>query len=154
MGWWIEMILDAERIAAAMTARVRDPREYLLAFYPALADRIPPIHQVVATARPMIARVNHGLWIASCECGARGAPSPGCVVWLSIPLGWCVRCGNQATGRGWRPIALPPPDMREEIERLLELRAEVGDRNWSPGESIEDLIREQLEHGEPIWEAA
>lgn len=145
-------ILDAGRIASAMTTPVADPRAYLLAFYPQAP--IPPISHVVRTARPMTARINHGLWIASCECGARGVPAPGCVVWISLPLGFCIRCLNRAWGGGWRPILLPPPDIRDEIERLLSLRAAVTDRNWSPDESIEDLIREQIEHGEPIWEAA
>lgn len=148
------MIPDARAIAELLATRPSDPREYLLAFYPDLAERIPPLSHVVRTARPMVARVNGGVWKASCECGARGVPSPGCVVWLAIPFGWCVRCNNQGTGRGWRPIVVPPADLREEIERLLSLRANPGDQNWSPAESIEDLIREQLEHGEPIWEAA
>lgn len=141
------MILDAARIAERMTQRVADPREYLLAFYPKAP--IPPLTHVVRTARPTIARVNGGLWKASCECGARGVPSPGCVVWLSVPLGWCVRCGNQGTGRGWRPIAVPTPETRAAIEAVLLCRPNEADRNWEPTEAIEDLLRQNREHGDP-----
>lgn len=146
------MILDGAAVAERMPTSPADPREYLLAFYPKAA--IPPLDHVVMTARPMTARINHGLWIASCECGSRGVPSPGCVVWLEIPLGWCVRCGNQGTGRGWRPIVVPPADLRAEIEEILLFRPNIGDRNWEPHESIDDLIRQNIEAGDPISEAA
>lgn len=147
------MILDAERIAERMTPPVADPREYLLAFYPKAP--IPPLDHVVRTARPMVARINHGIWSAPCECGSRtdldrGRVAPGCVVWLSIPLGFCVRCGNQGTGRGWRPVAVPTADMRAAIEGLLSCRPNESDRNWESSESIGDLAEQNREHGDPI----
>lgn len=148
------MILDAERIAERMTRPVADPRAYLLSFYPALADRIPPLDHVVATARPMVAYVNGGIWKARCECGMRadmerGKLAPGCVVWLSVPLGFCLRCGNQATGRGWRTVLIPPSEERARIEAVLLCRPNEGDRNWESSESVEELLRQNREHGDP-----
>lgn len=146
------MIHDAASLAERMATRPSDPRAYLLAFYPKAP--IPPLEHVVLTARPLVARINHGLWIASCDCGARGTPRPGCVVWLDIPLGFCLRCGNQGTGQGWRPIAVPPADERRAIEAVLACRPNVGDRNWEPGETFASLWRENVAHGDPIPEAA
>lgn len=146
------MILDAERIAERMTAMARDPREFLLSFYPEAP--IPPLDHVVRTATPLVARVNGGVWIASCECGARGTPAPGSVVWLSQPLLWCVRCGNQAVGHGWRPVSVPSRWYRDEIEAVLDFRPNASDRNWEIHESISDLARQNIVAGDPVTEAA
>ena len=146
------MIHDASAVAERMTVPATDPREYLLAFYPKAS--IPPLDHVVATARPMIARVNHGVWIASCECGARGAPAPGLVVWLAIPFGFCLRCLNRSWGGGWRPVVVPPPADRAAIEAVLLCRPNLEDRNWEVHESIDDLICQNIEAGDSIPEAA
>lgn len=148
-------ILDAERISASMLNPPNDPREYIERFYPKAP--IPPLDHVVRTARPMVAKVNGGIWKALCECGmrtdlAKSKVAPGCVVWLSQPLGFCMRCGNQGTGRGWRPIVLPPAEMIAQIELILMCRPNIGDRNWEPDESIADLIYQNREHGDPVPE--
>lgn len=149
------MIVDGAAIGqAGFEGDVSDPRRYLLACYPAAT--IAPLDHVVLTAEPLVARVNHGVWIASCTCGAPprpdrpGMPNPGCVVFLEIPLGWCVRCGNRPWGGGWRRIIVPPPEQRRAIESVLELRPNVGDRNWEPGETLADLVAQNIEHGDPI----
>jgi hypothetical protein len=140
------VILDGRRIATATTVTpAADPRAYSLAFY---ADPIPPpLDQVAATASPLVAEVNHGVWIAPCSCGARGLPSPGCVVFLEQPLGWCVRCRNRAWGGGWRRIVVPPDDERVAIEAALLARPDPTTRSWLPGETVAELRRENAEHG-------
>lgn len=125
-----------------------DPRAYLLACYPKAT--IAPLDHVTGTAEPLVARVNHGTWIASCSCGARGLPTPGMVVFLDVPLGWCVRCGNQGWGGGWRRVVAPPLDERRAIEAVLLLRPNVEDRNWEPGETVAVLVAQNREHGDPI----
>lgn len=135
-----------------MTTQPADLREYLLNFYPNAP--IPPLTHVVRTARPMVARINHGIWIASCDCGVPGVPSPGCVVWMDVPLGFCVRCLNRGWGGGWRPIILPGLLVREGIEEVLDFRPRREDQNWEPGESIDDLIRQNLDQGDPVAEVA
>src|SRR5436190_950102 len=109
------MIVDGAAIGQlSFEGDTSSPRSYLLACYPKAA--IPPLDHVVLTAEPLVARVNHGIWIASRSCGApprpdlTGMPNPGCVVFLEIPLGWCVRCGNRPWGGGWRRVIIPPPD--------------------------------------------
>lgn len=146
----MSMILTGERLAEALHGELVDPREHLARMYPQLADAVPPLDHVVLTATPLVARVNHGTWIASCDCGARGIPAPGCVVFVDKQLGWCARCGNQGSGHGWRPVQIPSADLRNQIEAVLLCRPNVGDRNWEPGESVADLIAQNQEHGDPI----
>lgn len=145
------MILDGRGIAASsLTGEAADPRGYLLACYP--QAEIPPLDHVVLTADPLVARVNHGRWVASCTCGAPAdkIPTPGCVVFLDRPLGWCVRCGNRPWGGGWRPIVVPPEGERRLIEAVLDCRPNVEDRNWETGETVELLAAENHAHGDPI----
>lgn len=136
-------ILDGAAIAPGS-----DPQAYLLACYPDAS--IPPISHVVMTAEPLVARVNHGRWIASCSCGAKGLPTPGCIVFLGVLLGWCVRCNNGAWGGGWRPVVAPQLETRAQIEAVLACRPRFEDRNWEPPETVADLIRENREHGDPV----
>lgn len=141
------MIIDGRVIAAtSLTGPADDLRAYLQVCYP--KAKIPPMSWTIPSARPMVARVNHGIWIASCECGAHGLPAPGCVVFLDYPLGWCVRCGNRQYGGFWRPIVVPSPDDRQMIGEILDLRKRVEDRNWEPGETVELLIAESYAHGD------
>jgi hypothetical protein len=144
------MILDGERLSQETYGEALDPREYLLRLYPDVAARVPPLDRVVLTAEPLVARVNHGVWIASCPCGARGTPAPGGVVFTATPLVCCARCGNQAAGRGWRTVALPDTPTRYRIEAILLCRPNAGDRNWEPGETLADLLAQNRDHGDPV----
>jgi hypothetical protein len=142
-------ILDGAEIArAGLAMPTDDPRAVLLAFYPQAA--VAPLDHVVPTAEPLVARINHGVWVASCSCGARGLPAPGTVVFLDVLLGWCIRCNNRAWGGGWRPIIAPGPEDRRRIEAVLLCRPNVGDRNWEPAETVADLVAQNVEHGDPI----
>lgn len=83
------------------------------------------------------ARVNHGRWIVDC---------PDCpnAQLLRHGQGWSTefRCGNCGSG----PHDVDLPDDRSAIDTALGLRPEVN-RNWSPGETVEDLQVENTEHG-------
>ena len=148
----VSAILDGAAVAAAsFSGDMSDPRSYLLTCYPQAT--IAPLGHVVLTAEPLLARVNHGIWIASCSCGVPrlpGVPTPGMIVFLDVLLGWCVRCGNQAWGRGWRRVVAPPPEERQRIEAVLLLRPNVEDRNWESTETVADLIAQNLAHGDLI----
>ena len=143
-------IRTGERLSLAMFGAVLPPDEYLRRFYPQAP--IPPLSQTVATARPLVACVNAGNWIARCDCGGRGVPSPGGIVFAETPLVYCLRCLNGGTGRGWRPMLLPLPGLMAEIERVLLCRTSAADQNWEPGESIGDLLDQNRAHGDPIPE--
>lgn len=141
------MVIDGRVAANASLVPYPDPRAYLLGFYPDAA--IAALDAVDPTADPLVARVNHGAWIASCPCGAEGAPSPGMLVFVDAPIAWCVRCENAATHGAWRPVVLPPPDERDAIEAMLAARPDSATRNWAPGESVADLAAENVAHGLP-----
>ena len=89
----------------------------------------------------VLAYVSGGRWIAECE---------GCETAVVVDdedlLFYCPGC---ATNGYWQRVILP--DEREEIERLLLLRPgwqfNAPRRNWFPGESVQDLQRENVEHG-------
>lgn len=110
---------------------------------------------------PVLAEVNYGRWIARCECGGAEMVDP------DEPIFYCFSCGNGNT-RG-RPRAVTFPDNIEEIERLLlERPLEYGGganeidrvfmarplegvvdgqivvmhRSWKPGESLDELRRQ------------
>lgn len=106
---------------------------------------IPPIATVAEDAAPALAYVNplpdgSVRWIAECpDCRAAGKTAAE-YVWLATPLLFCMRCGNAAIDGRWRRVLIPAD--REEIERLLLVRPDPGDRAWMPNESLDDL-REQ-----------
>lgn len=138
-------IYDAERLARAMAASPSDIRAYLLAFFP--EAEIPPLGHADPSAPPLTARINHGVWIASCPCRTPGDPAPGLVVWLAAPWGWCLRCRNRETGGWWRPVTVPSAEERAAIEAALDARPSRSAWNWEPGESTAALLAENAEHG-------
>ena len=84
---------------------------------------------------PLMARVDHGRWLADClrcpgaELVAEGRPFV------------CESCGFTSE--------MPPrfPRARSKIEALLLNRPYAQNRNWSPGETVVDLERENAENG-------
>lgn len=110
--------------------------------------------------KPVMAEVNHGQWIAHCECGGAEA------VDQDEPIFYCFNCGNRSTKGRPRPVAFPPQRVIEEIEQvLLERPLEDGGganeidrvflarplvgvvdgqgvvmhRSWRPEESVDEL---------------
>jgi hypothetical protein len=110
--------------------------------------------------RPVLAEVNHGQWMAFCECGGPEAVDP------DEPIFYCFSCGNHATKGRPRPVTFPQQREIEEIEQvLLERPMEDGGganeidrvfmarplvgvvdgvpvvmhRSWKPGETVEEL---------------
>ena len=84
---------------------------------------------------PLTAYVNGGNWIVRCSCGAGNATDP---QWR---IACCYGCGAIH-----RTIAFPPSAALSEGVRLL-LDRPVANRNWEPGETVDDLRRENDEHG-------
>jgi hypothetical protein len=137
-------VMDGRALAGALGTETGDPSAYLRSFGygpPPLADR-------AVGALPIDVEVNHGQWIWRCPCGLGGIgdpPSGGGVAFVDQPFGWCPRCENVATDGRWRSLRFPPE--REAIERALAVRPDPDTRNWSPGETIEQLLAENAEHG-------
>lgn len=78
-----------------------------------------PFQDTEARGTPVFAEVDHGQWLALCECSGAEA------VDYEEPIFFCFHCGNRANGGHPRPVIFPTA--REEIERLL-LERPVDDR--------------------------
>lgn len=82
------------------------------------------------------ARVNWGRWIADCAdrwCSSAEKLRPGQTAIV------CTNC-KQISKVEW-------PSNPGSIDAALRLRPVPDTRNWFPGETVEDLIRENTEHG-------
>ncbi len=92
---------------------------------------------LVRTNLPLVAaRANWGRWVVDCpRCPSARWFTPG------MPEFTCLDCGMQAE------VIWPPPDMVSGVERLLMMRPNVATRNWLHGESLHDLLQENLDHG-------
>ena len=86
---------------------------------------------------PTAAYVNDGRWLIDCDCGSGAmttAPGPQAIA-------VCFSCGAV-----WTTLLFPPPPVRGEIEGLLSARRWRRNQNWKPGETVEDLRRENEAH--------
>lgn len=89
------------------------------------------VHEVQGDKR---ARVNHGVWLVDCECGAGVAVDP------TFSAGYCFGCGAIQT-----TVIFPDSDDRLNIEHILLSRSMVANRNWEPTETLTDLAIENAE---------
>jgi hypothetical protein len=104
---------------------------------------LPPTSEV-APGAPLPVEMNANRWIAKCpDCN--GAE----FVWFNQPLFMCASCWNGSVGGKWRRLRLPTEEEEEAVEGVLAARPALENRNWVPGESIEDLENENEEHGLP-----
>jgi hypothetical protein len=86
---------------------------------------------------PVYAYVNHARWVIDCECGTGNLVVPG---WRTAG---CPACGALFTN------VVFPPDI-EEIEEVLEDRIREHHKNWFPGETVQKLKMENLEHPKQV----
>lgn len=85
--------------------------------------------------------VNHGRWIVECpfpNCGGAQAAS------RTDPRFLCITCGNVGASNRW--VRVVWPDHPEAIEDVLAPRPPMN-RNWRPGETLEQLELENVGHG-------
>jgi hypothetical protein len=85
---------------------------------------------------PIHARIEYGRWLVLCPvCKGANDVHPGEPVYL------CTSCG-------WPENLVPVlfPEKRIEIERLL-IKRPIHNRNWQPGETVADLVLQNLQHG-------
>ena len=88
------------------------------------------------------AEVNHGRWIVKCHT-CRGA---------QLANRWerwffCTDCLNQRFDGRLVSVHWPDEDEVRKIEGLLMERDDPGTRHWKPSETVDDLARENADHG-------
>jgi hypothetical protein len=88
---------------------------------------------------PLIASVNHGRWVARCDCGAGVAVDP---QWHEAR---CFGCGTVHT-----TVRFPETAERVEIERLLMARKKMAHRHWQSSETLHDLHEQNQAHPERL----
>jgi hypothetical protein len=91
--------------------------------------------------KPIKAFINHGNWMATCD----DCPAPSTLfAEPGLPF-FCTNCQNVMNGGQARPVEFP--ENRNEIEAVLLARDFPQNRNWLPGETIEELKTENRAHG-------
>lgn len=84
--------------------------------------------------------VNHGRWIVQCPT-CRSAQ----IAAKSDRRFFCIECDNIVDDKQWLTVDWPAdPDA---IEAELGKRPDPNTQGWHPGETVEDLARENTEHG-------
>lgn len=103
------------------------------------------------------ARLNHGRWIVDCpNCNGAEFAVPGqdfvCMSeWVPKAMGDAVGVeavylkAREMAKRAKQVYAVAFPDSVSEIERVLSARP-AENRNWTPGESVDDLKQENRAH--------
>lgn len=81
-------------------------------------------------------KVSDSCWQLVCECGNCPSYDP---EWA---LAACFTCGAV--------YRQPPPEDWREIQRILTLRPRLNNRHMLPGQTLADLVAENLEHGDPV----
>jgi hypothetical protein len=111
-----------------------------------------PLPPLTEKANSVNARIEHGRWLVDCPCGSAYVPSQ------AEPYLICIECANQDNDGKWIDIIFPAN--KEAIEATLLKRPIIvkryrqtnspmfaENRNWTPGETIDQLRQENLEHG-------
>lgn len=90
--------------------------------------------RTLAEVGPLPAYLNHGAWVADC---------PLCKSAERVLIGQrqfrCRACGFMAD------ITFPPE--WADIMRAVMVRPKLENRNWLVGETVDDLLAENIEHG-------
>jgi hypothetical protein len=106
---------------------------------------VPALDAIAEGAPPLAARLYADQWIVTCDrCGSAS------YCWPDAPLFLCAECFNGTDGGLWRRVTVPDRDTRQEIEAITGMRPLPAQRNWLPGETVDDLRRENGEHGHPV----
>lgn len=116
------------------------------------------------------AYMNHGRWLIHCPRCASALPAeeqgivcPVCwpgiraKAFTQLPNGLlrpvadreiveATRAKADAQGEVWKPVW---PADKAEIEDILR-RRKIQHMNWEPGETLEFLLAESVEHGDPV----
>lgn len=89
-------------------------------------------------AESLTAIVNHGRWLVACPyCnGAELLTTDGMFI--------CRSCMMKMNGG--KPLPARLPDESVLIDAALSVRR-AENRNWTPPETVEDLLRENIAHG-------
>ncbi len=138
---WILMpiILRAKHVEGlwnGLPKALRTPDAYRAAQEAFLTSQ-PMRNEVHAVDIEVKASIDAGVWRIPCRCGE----------WPHTDPEWGISC---CFGCGARYTKIIFPEGWEKFEALLVLRLSPRTRNWVPSESYEDVVDEQVAHGDPV----
>lgn len=102
-----------EEIITAKTIANRDRCKSVLDWIRKSAARYEIQVKDVVCKQPVIARIDHGRWIADCECQGAEYVDP------DEPVFFCLSCLNAAHQGALRPVVFPSEKKREKIIKKL-----------------------------------
>jgi hypothetical protein len=106
---------------------------------------VPALSAVHNEGEDLRARLYRDQWIVDCpSCGSAS------YVWTDQPLFLCAECFNGEVGGLWRRVEIPSEQEREEIEEVVGYRPLPAQRNWEPGESLNDLRAQNRQNGHHV----
>ena len=142
---WTRYVLSARGWPVRMPEGIAEDRPIPAEVYP---------HEVAGGGR-WVAR-----WLTVCDleivagktqpprvCGGAGMAD------LIDRRAFCLQCYNASIGGRWRPVIAPDPMTLQVGEAILEAR-HPADAGWAPGQSLADLVAENLELGYPVPDVA
>lgn len=100
-----------------------------------------PSGKVARGAAPLaVARINTGRWIVDCPFCA------GAELWdEETGLFFCFSCRNAAAAGDYLRVQIPDAGVRAMVEEHLTRERPFKARNWNPGETVDDLRRQDAE---------
>ncbi len=130
--------------------------EARMRFLPTKLRGLPTWHGETCEDPSVEAYIDHGAWLAVCECGGAEYVDP------AFPYFFCFGCGNERTGGAARRAIFPDEATMQEVETVLierPIRKAAGltgvravrfgkaeqpgwHRNWRPGEEVKGLREE------------
>lgn len=87
------------------------------------------------------AYLNHGRWLTRCPFCPSSQHASDTDHWFL-----CAMCGKEQQDKKLKSLPVVWPDSRVEIENMLAVR-DVINRNWLPGETVQDLFEENKKNG-------
>jgi hypothetical protein len=126
---FIQTIRHVHGVSTPEEFRALHERQLALRAQQSRDPRIKPF----GALRPLVARVNDGVWLGDCDCGSGVAVEPG---WGEAR---CFGCGAIYTN-------ITMPAHWREVEGQLEPRPRRN-QHWDPDEPIEQLRADNRRHG-------
>lgn len=127
----VETIVSAKTLHEARTTAALAARFQAAA---AKAARFGVVITAHEDATTLVARIDHGRWIADCACGSGVALER---TWAEAR---CFGCGAVYRSVQW-------PAAADRIEAALVKRPALATRNWLPTERVADLEAENAARG-------
>lgn len=95
----------------------------------------PPPSEVAVDVEPLRAFLSGDRWIVGCPDCAAGFE----LVFESEPLFMCAVCWNARVDGLWRPVVMPPAEIRAAVEAAAGEVSLPGERHWIPGRAIAEI---------------